>query len=66
LERELERRDMSYSQKKGRARAEAIAWQSEFDNHNYSWIEMAEFGSHFEKIGKRFGLLKEFRGSGII
>ena len=54
-----------YKTKKEMARQEAIDWQNDFDNHNYSYGELAEFVMHFEKLGKRYGLLKEFRENGI-
>ena len=54
-----------YETKKAVARQEAIDWQNDFDNHNYSYGELAEFGEHFEKLGRRYGLLKEFRENGI-
>jgi len=51
---------------KARARAEAIDWQNDFANHNYSLSEVIDFENHFAKLGKRYGLLKEFRENGII
>ena len=54
-----------YETKKEMARQEAIDWQSDFGNHNYSYGERAEFGEHFEKLGRRYGLLKEFRENWI-
>lgn len=54
-----------YETKKEMARQEAIDWQNDFGNHNYSYGELAEFGEHFEKLGRRYGLLKEFRENGI-
>ena len=56
----------TYETKKENARQEAIDWQSDFCNHNYSYGELAEFGYHFEKLGRRYGLLKEFRENGIL
>ena len=56
---------ITYASNKAVARQEAIDWQNAFDNHNYSDGELAEFGEHFEKLGRRYGLLKEFRENGI-
>ena len=56
---------ITYETKKEMARQEAIDWQNDFGNHNYSYGELAEFGEHFEKLGRRYGLLKEFRENGI-
>ena len=55
----------TYEYKKARARDKAIQWQQEFGEHNYSYGELAEFGEYFYKLGKRYGLLKEFRENGI-
>ena len=55
----------TYEMKKEMARQEAIDWQKDVTNHNYSYGELAEFVMHFEKLGKRYGLLKEFRENGI-
>ena len=55
----------TYEKKKEMARQEAIDWQNDFCNHNYSYGELAEFGYYFEKLGRRYGLLKEFRENGI-
>lgn len=56
----------TYKELKGQARNEAIEWQLSFDEHNYSWGEIAYFSDYFEKLGKRYGLLKEFRENAII
>lgn len=55
----------NYQKGKERARQKAIDWQLDFSNHNYYWSELAEFGDYFYKLGKRYGLLKEFRENGI-
>lgn len=55
----------TYEIKKEMVRQEAIDWQNDFCNHNYSHGELAEFGYYFEKLGRRYGLLKEFRENGI-
>ena len=55
----------TYETKKEMARREAIGWQNDFGNHNYSYGELAEFGERFEKLGRRYGLLKEFRENRI-
>ena len=55
----------TYEAKKEIARQEAIEWQNNLFNHNYSYGELAEFGYYFEKLGRRYGLLKEFRENGI-
>lgn len=57
---------LSYREKKAKAREEAIRWQQDFAKHNYSMSELAEFGAYFEKLGKKYGLTKEFKENGII
>lgn len=54
-----------YYIKKEEIRQQAIDWQLDFSNHNYSWGELAEFADYFYKMGKRYGLLREFRENGI-
>lgn len=55
----------TYEQLKEEARQEAIDWQLNFSNHNYSYGDLAYYGDHFYKLGKRYGLLKEFRENAI-
>ena len=55
-----------YAIRKADVRDEAIRWQSEFCNHNYSYGELADFSDYFTRLGKRYGLLREFKENGII
>ena len=55
----------TYASNKAVARQEAIDWQNGVANRNYSYEEMQEAAEHFEKLGRRYGLLKEFRENGI-
>lgn len=55
----------TYQERKEKARQEAIDWQNDFANNNYSWGELAEWSAYFEALGKRYGLLVEFRNEGI-
>ena len=55
-----------YQKRKNAAREKAIAWQHDFENHNYSYGELTACGDYFAKLGKRCGLTEEFRESGII
>ena len=57
---------MKYQERKEKARQKAIEWQMDFENHNYSYGEIAYFQNYFERLGKRYGLLKEFRENAII
>lgn len=54
-----------YETKKQQARDKAVEWQLQASDKNYSCSELADFGEYFEKLGRRYGLLKEFRENGI-
>lgn len=56
----------TYQELKNKAREEAIEWQYDFENHNYYQSELADWSEHFTKLGKRYGLAKEFKENGII
>lgn len=56
----------TYQKQKEKAMEYAIEWQYEFAENSYTWSECAEFTELFKKIGKRYGLLKEFGENGII
>ena len=55
-----------YEKQKETARQAAIEWQLDFDNHNYTYSELAEWTSFFYLLGKKYGLLGEFRENGIL
>lgn len=55
----------TYQEGKEEARQIAIDWQLNFENTNYSYGELFEFGNYFYKLGRRYGLLKEFRENAI-
>ena len=55
-----------YQKGKEKTRNEAIDWQADFANHNYSYGELASFSDYFEKQARRYGLVKEFKENGII
>ena len=57
---------MTYAEKKAQIREQAIDWQADFCNHNYSYGELHYFQCYFEKMGRRYGLIKEFRENAII
>lgn len=57
---------LTYREKKAKLREEAIQWQHDFANHNYSWQEVADKQAYFEHKAKYLGLTKEFKENGII
>lgn len=55
----------TYEEKKENARHLAIEYQNNFSFLSWSCAEIMEITSYFEKIGKRYGLLKEFKENAI-
>lgn len=55
-----------YQERKERARQKAIDWQLGFSDADYSCAELAFWTDYFERLGKRYGLIEEFRENGII
>lgn len=56
---------MTYQELKERARQAAIDWQHDSIEFEYSYEGLITLQNYFYKIGKRYGLLKEFRENGI-
>ena len=56
----------SYNGLKAAARTYALEWQLTFGDNPMSWSELADACQRFYTLGKRYGLLKEFRENGII
>lgn len=56
----------TYQEKKEQARLAAIEWQYEQAEKDYSYGEVSYFQEYFTRLGKRYGLLKEFRENAII
>lgn len=57
---------LSYEERKNQVRNEAIEFQNNFGQHNYSYGEIATYQEYFAELGARYGLTKEFRENGII
>lgn len=57
---------MTYAERKATARERAIEWQRDFENHNYSWYEIALEQVRLARLAARYGLIREFRENGII
>lgn len=55
----------TYQENKERVRQMAIEWQYEASEHDYSYGELDYFGEIFNRLGKRYGLLREFRENAI-
>jgi hypothetical protein len=57
----------NYKERKEAIRNEAIEFQYSFsEGEQYSYKALADIQGYFEKQGKKYGLLKEFRENGII
>ena len=55
----------TYQERKERARQIAIDWQLNEAGKSMYMSEYAEIGNYFYKLGRRFGLLLEFRENAI-
>lgn len=56
----------TYAERKAEVRELAIEWQTDyFPNNSLSWGEVAFWNDYFEKLGRRYGLLTEFKENGI-
>jgi hypothetical protein len=55
-----------YKKLKEKLRREAIEWQNTLSEFQLSYEELIEMQRYFERMGKKFGLLKEFKENGII
>lgn len=55
-----------YHEKKLAARTIAINFQADFNRFNYSYSELFDYQTFFEYLGKKYGLLTEYRENGIL
>ena len=55
-----------YQKRKEQARRQAIEWQHNFGYYCGDSLDVATWTEHWHKIGKRYGLLKEFKENGIL
>lgn len=55
----------SYYEQREEARQEAIEWKNNRTHIQYSWSELQYWTEYFEKQGKKYGLLGEFREAGL-
>ena len=56
----------TYREKQAEARQIAQEWQSEANSRNDSYFDLWQAQTRFQKLGKRYGLLTEFKENGII
>lgn len=56
----------NYQKQKAKARATAIEWQMWASVERLSCLELATWQAYFYKLGKHYGLLKEFKENGVI
>lgn len=56
----------TYQRRKEAAREKAISWQLNFPDRNDSYAELVLAQTYFEALGRRFGLLTEFRENAIL
>ena len=49
-----------YQKGKEAARAAAQDWQAAFSRSAMSWGELAQWQDHFSRLGRKYGLLREF------
>lgn len=55
----------TYQEKKKKPREKAIEWQERLVEQSISYGELVIAQSVFEQLGRRYGLLTEFRENGI-
>ena len=55
----------SYQRRKEQIREQAMEWQHNFCEQDYDMHEVYTWQTHFYKLGKRYGLLREFHENGI-
>lgn len=54
-----------YQKAKAAAREKAVEFSLTCGDRDLSYAELAEIGNKFERLGRRYGLLREFRENGI-
>lgn len=56
----------TYLKRKEEVRNEAIKWHKNISKSDYCLGQLSFLAEHYYKLGKRYGLLREFRENGII
>jgi hypothetical protein len=57
---------MTYKERKEKARQKAIGWQHEMSERDLSYKELIWYQQDFEKLARKYGLIREFRENAII
>lgn len=55
-----------YQKQKGQARQQAVELQNEISQKSLYYSDLVYYQDIFLKLGKRFGLIREFRENGLI
>lgn len=61
----LFRKPGTYQEKKAALHEIAVIWQSDFPELVYGWGDALDWGDFFYEMGKKYGLLTEFKENGI-
>jgi len=56
----------TYKEYKADARRAALDWQAAAGTVPLSWFDLMQAGEQFERLARRYGLIKEFKENGII
>jgi len=62
----MELKTISEIETKEEAEQIAVQFQSWISEKNFSYGEIAEYSIYFDTLGKKFGLIEEFKENGII
>ena len=55
-----------YQIEKEKARQQAIEWQQNTNNYNWTYQDICYYTERFNRLAKRYGLVEEFKENGII
>ena len=55
-----------YQTRKEKARQEAMEWQQDHMDQDISYGELADFCEYFRDLGRKNGLISEFKENGIL
>jgi len=55
-----------YQKAKAAARRKAQDFANDFEELVLSWYDLTSYQAYFETLGRRYGLIREFKENGII